>query len=57
MSKKLERWKELAALCLIEQDPAKLTELAREMNLALAQKIPAAGISIVGPQLIAGQSR
>ena len=40
MSKKLERWKELAARCLGEQDPAKLTELAAEMNLVLADKVP-----------------
>ena len=38
MSKKFERWKELAARCLGEQDPAKLTELANEMNLVLTQK-------------------
>jgi hypothetical protein len=38
VSKHFERWKELAALCLREQDPAKLTELANEMNLALTQK-------------------
>ena len=38
MSKNFERWKELAARCLGEQDPAKLTELANEMNLILAQK-------------------
>jgi hypothetical protein len=35
LSKNFERWKELAALCLIEQDPQKLTELASEMNQAL----------------------
>jgi hypothetical protein len=40
VSKKFERWKELAARCLGEQDPAKLTELANEMNLVLAQKTP-----------------
>jgi hypothetical protein len=40
MSKKFERWKELAARCLGEQDPAKLTELANEMNLVLTQKTP-----------------
>jgi hypothetical protein len=38
MSKNFERWKELAARCLGEQDPAKLTELATEMNLILTQK-------------------
>ena len=38
MSRNFERWKELATLCLGEQDPAKLTELATEMNLALNQK-------------------
>jgi hypothetical protein len=40
MSKNFERWKELAARCLGEQDPAKLTELANEMNLILTQKTP-----------------
>ena len=40
MSGHFERWKELAALCLQEQDPAKLTALANEMNLALTQKTP-----------------
>jgi hypothetical protein len=39
VSENFERWKELAALCLDEQDPAKLTELASEMNLVLIQKI------------------
>jgi hypothetical protein len=46
VSKNLERWKELAALCLIEQDPAKLTDLAREMNLVLTQGTPAPDTSI-----------
>ena len=40
MSGHFERWKELAALCLKEQDPAKLTALANEMNLALTQSAP-----------------
>jgi hypothetical protein len=40
VSKNFERWKELAARCLDEQDPAKLTELASEMNLVLIQKTP-----------------
>jgi hypothetical protein len=40
MSKKFERWKELASLTSREQDPAKLTELAHEINLVLTQKIP-----------------
>ena len=40
MSKNFERWKELATLTSQEQDPAKLTELATEMNLVLNQKIP-----------------
>jgi len=40
MSKNLERWKELADRCLGEQDPAKLAELAGEMNLVLTQKTP-----------------
>ena len=38
MSKNFERWKELATLTSKEQDPAKLTELATEMNLVLNQK-------------------
>jgi hypothetical protein len=38
MSKHFERWKELAALASKEQDPAKLTELAHEINLVLTQK-------------------
>ena len=40
MSRNFERWKELAAQCLEEQDSAKLTELANEMNLVLIQKTP-----------------
>jgi hypothetical protein len=40
VSKQFERWKELAARCRSEQDPAKLTELANEMNLVLTQKTP-----------------
>jgi hypothetical protein len=40
VSKKFERWKELASLTSKEQDPAKLTELAHEINLVLTQKIP-----------------
>ena len=39
MSKKFERWKELAFLTSREQDPAKLTELAHEINLVLTQKV------------------
>jgi hypothetical protein len=38
VSKTFERWKQLAAQCLCEQDPARLTELANEMNLVLTQK-------------------
>jgi len=38
MSKHFERWKELAALASKEPDPAKLTELAHEINLVLTQK-------------------
>jgi hypothetical protein len=52
----IERWKELAALCLKEQDPAKLAELAREMNLAIAQKTPTIKPPVVSPA-IAAQSR
>jgi len=40
VSKNFERWKELASLTSREQDPAKLTELAHEINLVLTQKIP-----------------
>jgi hypothetical protein len=40
VSKNFERWNELAARCLDEQDSAKLTELASEMNLVLIQKTP-----------------
>ncbi len=40
MSQQFERWKKLAAQCLCEQDPAKLTELANEMNLVLTQTTP-----------------
>jgi hypothetical protein len=38
VSKNFERWKELATLTSQEQDPARLTELATEMNLVLSQK-------------------
>ena len=38
MSKTFERWKELASLTCREQDSAKLTELAHEMNLVLTEK-------------------
>ncbi len=51
MSKKFELWKELAARCLGEQDPAKLTELASEINLVLTQKTPH-----LDPPLHAGES-
>ena len=40
MSTKFERWTELASLTAREQDPAKLTELAHEINLVLTQKVP-----------------
>jgi hypothetical protein len=40
VSKNFERWKELATLTSKEQDSAKLTELAKEMNLVLTQKTP-----------------
>ena len=46
MSTKFERWKELAARCLEEQDPAKLTDLASEMNLVLAEKTPRLNLSL-----------
>jgi hypothetical protein len=35
-----ERWSQLAAMAVREQDPVKLTELATEMNLALTEKTP-----------------
>jgi hypothetical protein len=35
-----ERWQQLSALALKEQDPAKLMALATEMNLVLTQKTP-----------------
>jgi hypothetical protein len=38
MSEHFERWKELAALCLREQDSAKLAELASEMNQVMAKR-------------------
>jgi len=40
VSKHFERWKELASLTSKEQDPAKLTELAHEINLVLTQRTP-----------------
>ena len=40
VSKHFDRWQELAALCLREQDPAKLTELANEMNFVLVRQTP-----------------
>jgi hypothetical protein len=55
VSKHFERWKELAALCLREQDPVKLSELAQEMNLALQEKTPMAGAaSEQSAELISG---
>jgi hypothetical protein len=40
VSKTFERWKQLASLTAREQDPAKLTQLAHEINLVLTQKTP-----------------
>jgi hypothetical protein len=40
VSKNFERWKELAALASSEQDPVKLMELAKEINLVLTHKTP-----------------
>jgi hypothetical protein len=40
MSENFERWKELSIRCLGEQDPAKLAELASEMNVLLTRKTP-----------------
>jgi len=40
VSKHFERWKELASLTSKEQDPAKLTELAHEINLVLTRRTP-----------------
>jgi hypothetical protein len=36
-----ERWQQLSALASKEQDPAKLTDLARELNVVLNQKTQA----------------
>ena len=33
-----EQWQQLSALASKEQDPAKLTDLARELNVVLNQK-------------------
>ena len=38
VSMNFERWKQLAALASKEQDPARLTDLARELNLVLTEK-------------------
>jgi hypothetical protein len=38
VSLNFERWKQLSALASKEQDPAKLTDLARELNIVLTQK-------------------
>jgi hypothetical protein len=38
VSKNFERWKELATCAAAEQDSARLTEIASEMNLTLIQK-------------------
>jgi len=38
VSMNFERWKQLSALASKEQDPAKLTDLARELNVVLNQK-------------------
>jgi len=40
VSKHFERWEKLADLTSKEQDSAKLTELAHEINLVLAQRAP-----------------
>jgi hypothetical protein len=40
VSQEFERWKEFAARCFGQQDPAKLRELASEMNFVLTQKTP-----------------
>jgi hypothetical protein len=55
VSKNFERWKELATLCLREQDPMKLMELAKEMNLALTQRTPILDSSKVTSQAIVGR--
>jgi len=54
VSKNFERWKELAAQCLGEQDPAKLTELANEMNLVLTRKTPQLDPPLHAPSPAAG---
>jgi len=38
-----ERWQQLSALASKEQDPAKLTDLARELNVVLNQKTQTLG--------------
>lgn len=35
---KFDRWQQLSALASKEQDPEKLTELAKEMNRVLTEK-------------------
>jgi hypothetical protein len=54
VSKNFDRWKELAALCIGERDPAKLTELANEMNLVLTQKTPRLDPPLHAPSPAAG---
>jgi hypothetical protein len=58
MSENFERWKELAARCLSEEDPAKLTELASEMNRALnpalKEKTTATGALTFNPAIGGG---
>jgi hypothetical protein len=38
-----EQWQQLSALASKEQDPAKLTDLARKLNLVLNQKTQTLG--------------
>jgi hypothetical protein len=40
-SQTFEQWKQLSALASKEQDPATLTDLARQINLVLNQKAQA----------------
>ena len=41
VSMNFEQWQQLSALASKEQDPAKLTDLARELNVVLNQKTQA----------------
>ena len=66
VSENFERWTELATLASKEQDPERLTELAKETDLALTQKTayldpplrePSLTKKFPLPPLIEGQAR